>query len=143
MSEDIHIRWGWLKFMYIYTIVGAGGIGLGILVVPEFVKALLNWPVNEPVVFGIAGSVWLGFGVLSIFGLRAPLKFAPVLVLQLCYKSIWFIGNVLPLLITGRFPSYGITTAIIFASYIVGDVIAIPFSYLIARQPAQQVQLSH
>jgi molybdopterin-binding protein len=31
MSKDINVRWGWLKGMYIYTIVGAGGVGLGII----------------------------------------------------------------------------------------------------------------
>ena len=26
MSKDINVRWGWLKAMYIYTIVGAGDL---------------------------------------------------------------------------------------------------------------------
>ena len=28
MSNDPKVRWGWLKVMYIYTIVVAGGFGL-------------------------------------------------------------------------------------------------------------------
>jgi hypothetical protein len=76
----------------------------------------------------------LAFGLLSILGLRSPLKFVPVLLIQLCYKSIWFIGVVLPLLVTGHFPSYAIPTVIIFATYIVGDLIAIPFSYAFAKE---------
>ena len=35
MSKDINVRWGWLKIMYIWTIVGAGGFGLGIIVIPN------------------------------------------------------------------------------------------------------------
>ena len=31
MSKDISVRWSWLKGMYIYTIIGAGGFGLGII----------------------------------------------------------------------------------------------------------------
>ena len=27
MSKEPQIRWGWLKFMYVYTIVTAGGFG--------------------------------------------------------------------------------------------------------------------
>jgi len=137
MSQDINVRWGWLKFMYIYTIVGAGGFGLGMMVVPEVIKSMFGWPVEEPVALGIVGSVYMAFGISSIFGLRSPLKFVPILLLQLCYKSVWFIGVVLPLLVAGRFPSYAIFIAVIFATYIAGDLIAIPFSYIFVRQSGQ------
>ncbi len=137
MSEDINVRWGGLKFMYIYTIVGAGGFGLGMIVVPEVIESMFGWPVEEPIALGIVGSVYMAFGILSIFGLRSPLKFVPILLLQLCYKSVWFIGVVLPLVVTGRFPNYAIFIAVIFATYIVGDLIAIPFSYVFAKQSDQ------
>jgi hypothetical protein len=137
MPNDEKIRWNWLKGMYIYTIVGAGGFGLGILFLPEMIKAMFQWPVNEPIAFGIIGSVYAAFGLLSILGLRSPLKFAPLLLLQLCYKSIWFIGVLLPLLITAHFPAYGITMVIIFLTYIIGDLIAIPFAYVFAKGPDQ------
>jgi len=137
MSKDIKIRWGWLKGMYIYTIVGAGLFGLGMIVIPEVIKTMFTWPVKEPIAFGIVGSVYVAFGLSSILGLRSPLKFVPVLLMQLCYKSVWFIGVVLPLLITAHFPSYAIPTVIIFATYIIGDLIAIPFSYVFAKEPNQ------
>ena len=134
MNENSRVRWGWLKAMYIYTIVGAGGFGVGMIIMPEIVKATFKWPANEPISFGILGSVNAAFGLLSILGLRSPLKFAPVLLLQLCYKSIWFIGVVLPLLIAGHFPGYALPFVLIFASYIIGDLIAIPFHYVFARE---------
>jgi len=137
MSVDIHVRWGWLKFMYIYTIVGAGGFGLGILIVPEVIKSVLGWPLKEPIALGIIGSVYIAFGLLSILGLRSPLKFTPFLLMQLCYKSIWFIGVILPLLVARQFPNYAIFIALIFATYIIGDLIAIPFSYIFAKQSGQ------
>ena len=137
MSKDVKIRWGWLKGMYIYTIAGAGGFGLGIIFLPEMIKSMLGWPANEPVALGVVGSAYTAFGLLSLLGLRAPLKFAPVLLLQLCYKSIWFVGVLLPLVVNSRFPIYGITFAIIFASYIIGDLIAIPFSRVFAKEPDQ------
>ena len=134
MSKDSKIRWGWLKGMYIYTIL-VGLLGLGMIVMPKTVKAILGWPVEEPIAFGIIGSVYLTFGLLSIFGLRSPLKFVPVLLLQLCYKLIWFIGVLLPLLFTNKFPSFAIPMTIIFITYIIGDLIAIPFSYIFAKEP--------
>ena len=134
MSKDYRIRWGWLKGMYIYTIISVGLLGLGILVMPEKIKSLLGWPVEEPIVFGIVGSIYLSMGLLSIFGLRSPLKFVSVLLLQLFYKSIWFVGVLLPLIVTNKFPSFAIPMTIIFSTYIIGDLMAIPFSYIFAKE---------
>jgi hypothetical protein len=133
MPDDINIRWGWLKFMYWYTIVGAGGFGLAIVVVPEAIRSLFGWPPQDPIVYGVTGSVWLAFGLLSILGLKSPLKFVPVLLMQLCYKSVWFIGVVFPLLVSAQFPAYGILHVIVMASYIIGDLIAIPFDYIFSK----------
>lgn len=137
MSKDINVRWCWLKFMYIYTIVGAGGFGLGIIVIPNIMKSVFGWPSQDPIVFGVTGSVYLAFAILSILGLRSPLRFVPVLLLQLCYKVVWFIGVILPLLVIGEFPMYAVLLVIIFATYIIGDLIAIPFSYVFAKQSDQ------
>jgi hypothetical protein len=134
MSNDIKIRWGWLKLMYIYTIVGAGGFGLAIIVVPDLIRSLFSMPAGDPITFGISGSFYLACTLVAILGLRDPLKFVPILVIELCYKVLWFIGVVLPFLITGRFPSYAIPIAIIFATYIIGNLIAIPFSYVFTKQ---------
>ena len=134
MSKDIKVRMNWLRGMYSYTIVGAGLFGLGMLVMPELIKSMFAWPIEEPIAFGILGSVYVAFGILSILGLRDPLKFAPVLLLQLFYKSVWFIGVVAPLAVVGKFPVYAIGFVIIFATYIIGDIIAIPFSYLFRKQ---------
>ncbi|MDD5039359.1 MAG: hypothetical protein PHN78_08630 [Dehalococcoidales bacterium] len=137
MATNKKIRWGWIKGMYIYTIILAGFFGLGIIVIPETIKTSFTWPVEEPIAFGIVGSVYLAFGLLSILGLRSPLKFVPVLLLQLFYKSIWFIGVVLPLLFTAQFPSYAVPTVVIFATFIIGDLVAIPFSHVFAKESDQ------
>ena len=142
MSNDIKFRWGWLKFMYCYTIVGAGGFGLGMITIPDTMRSVFGWPSQDPIVFGVTGSVYLAFGILSIFGLRSPLKFVPVLLLQLCYKSIWFIGVILPMLVSGKFPTYGLLHVTIFATYVVGDLIAIPFSYIFSKQTDQMARIS-
>ena len=134
MHKASNIRWGWLTFMYWYTIVGAGGFGLGIITIPDTMRSVFGWPDQDPIVFGITGSVYVAFGILSVFGLRSPLKFVPVLLLQLCYKSIWFIGVIFPLVVSGNFPNHGVFSVVIFATYIAGDCFAIPFSYVFAKQ---------
>jgi len=139
MSEDINVRWGWLKVMYIYTIVLAGGYGLGMIVIPNVIISASGLPAQDPVTFGITGSIYLAFGLLSILGLRSPLKFVPILLLEICYKSIWFLGVALPLLVAGRFPTYAIMSVVVFATYIIGDAIAIPFSYVFAKETRKVV----
>lgn len=134
MSRDINVRWGWLKGMYIFTIIHAGGSGLGIILSPSTMRSIFGWPSQDPIVFGICGSVWVAFGLLSILGLRSPLKFSPVLLLQLSYKVVWFIGVLLPILIAGKFQVYVMAYVVFFAAYIIGDSIAIPFSYVFAKQ---------
>jgi hypothetical protein len=134
MSKDINVRWGWLKGMYIYTIVGAGGVGLGIIIMPDVMRSILCLPGQDPVVFGVTGSVYLSFALLSILGLRSPLKFVPILLLQLSYKLVWFIGVILPILVAAKLPTYAILYIVIYATYIIGDLIAIPFSYVFAKQ---------
>ena len=134
MDKDIDVRWKWLKGMYILTIIHAGGSGLGIILIPGFIRSLFGWPNQDPIVFGILGSVWVAFGLLSILGLRSPLKFSPVLLLQLTYKVVWFIGVILPILIAGEFPAYAMGYVFFFIVYIIGDLIAIPFPYVFAKQ---------
>jgi hypothetical protein len=127
-NNNIHI--GRLRFLYLYTILGAGGFGLGIIFMPEFIRSLLRMPVQDPVTFGITGGVYLAFGILSIFGLISPLKFVPVLLLQFLYKTIWLFGVILLLLLKGQLELYGIIITIIFLTYIIADLFSIPFGYL-------------
>ena len=136
MSKATAIRWGWLKFMYLYTVVGAGGFGLGMIFLPDTMISLFRWPRQEPVVFGINASVYVAFALVSVLGLRSPLKFVPVALLQLCDKSIWLVGVVVPLLVRGQLPMSSTLPIVMFSTYIVGDLIAIPFSYVFAKDPA-------
>jgi hypothetical protein len=85
----------------------------------------------------VTGSVYLSSALLSILGLRSPLKFVPVLLLQLTYKTIWFVGVIIPILIAGKLPTYAILLAVIWATYIIGDVIAIPFGYVFRKEAKQ------
>jgi hypothetical protein len=133
VRTDGGVRLGWLRGMYIYTLVLAGGLGVGMLAAPRALAAALGLPSLEPIVFGIAGSVYVAFGIVSVFGLRAPVTFAPVLVMQLAYKSAWLAGVALPLVLRGQFPAYGVSFVVIFVTYIVGDLIAIPFPRILGR----------
>ncbi len=134
MSDGGKVRFGWLRLMYVWTILGAGGFGLMALFAPSLLESLMGFPAQDPFLRGVIGSVYVAFGILSILGLRSPLKFVPVLFLQLCYKVIWFIVVLLPRLVGGQLPAHAMALALVFATYIVGDLIAIPFGRLFTRE---------
>ena len=134
VSNEFNVRWGWLKIMYIYTIVGAGGFGLGMILIPGTMQSLFGLPDQDPIILGVMASLYVAFALLSIHGLKSPLKFSPVLMMQLIYKVVWFVGILLPMVIKGTFPNYGILFVVIFVSYIIGDLIAIPFGYIFAKE---------
>ena len=135
-TTNAKVRWGWLKFMYIYTIIGAGGLGLGIVFVPRFVQSVFKFPSQDPVVFGLLGSTYIALGIVSILALRAPLQFTPVLLMQLCLKVIWIMTVVVSLFRLGSLPVHAVLLLLIFVTYVVGDFIAIPFSYLFRKEAA-------
>lgn len=118
MSANINVRWSWLKLMYWYTILGAGGYGLLIIVAPAFVQSttqcLMPFPAQDPLIFGYMGSAMAAFAFLSILALRAPLRFVPVLMLQLVYKIIWMLGVYIPLVMSGNNSLYATLLAAIF-----------------------------
>jgi hypothetical protein len=134
MSTDVSVRWGWLKAMYIYTLFGAGGFGLGMLFFPVTIQSVLRFPPQDPVVRGLYGSFLLASGLLAIPALLSPLKFAPLLLIQLVYKPIWLAAVVIPLFLRGQFPFYVVFISAVFLSYIIGDLIAIPFGYLFSKK---------
>ena len=132
-NEKIKVHPNWLRFMYAYTIVVGGVFGLAFLIMPSTASSLLGFPEEEPIMAGLASSVGVAFAILSIAGLRSPLKFSPVLLLQLTYKVIWFIAVIIPKLAVGQLPSYAIMSSVLYASFVIGDLIAIPFRHLLAK----------
>lgn len=134
MAEDVTPRYAWMKIMYVSTILIAGGFGIAILFVPDVVGNLFGWPNQDPIVLGVAGSVYFSFACLSVLGLKSPLKFSPVLLLQLIYKVAWFACVIIPLLVRGELPNYAMLYIVIFILFIAGDLMAIPFSYLLGKK---------
>jgi hypothetical protein len=133
LSDQMGKKIRLLKAMYVLTILVAGGFGAMILVAPNQAMSAMGFPEPEPIMVGISASVFLAFGLLSILGFMAPLKFSPVLLLQLVYKSVWFIAVILPLVISNKLPDYAWLTMGIFGAIIIGDLIALPFRYLLDR----------
>lgn len=133
------VRYGWLKTMYGANLLISGPIGAGALLAPEAFRTLMGIPPQPPIHFGIAsGAVPLAFGLAGAWGLRAPLKASPVLLLQVCYKLLFLTAVALPLALSGRFPAHAAPIVAIFVFFVVGNVIALPFPYLLGEETLPQ-----
>jgi hypothetical protein len=133
MAGQYKVRWRWLRVMYVYTAVVAGCFGLASVLTPAQVQSVFNMPAQDPVVFGLNGSIFLSLGLAAVAGLRAPLKYCPILLVELAYKLIWLLGVVLPLALKGEFPMSAVVQVVIFVTFVIGDLVAIPFGYVFAR----------
>lgn len=122
----------WLKIMYSLTIVIAGVVGAMLLISPSSTQMIFNSDCPQ-ILSGLIGSIYLAFALISAFGLRDPIKFAPLLLMQLIYKSIWLCFIALPLLIENKISSEIVPLMVVFLVVIIGDAIATPFR-LIFRQ---------
>lgn len=139
MSTKINVRLKWVKLMYGYTILGAGGLGLLITFIPNYLQSIVNLIIpplasQDPQMSGWVGSVLIAFGSLSILALRSPVRFLPVLMLQLVYKTVWIFCVYIPIVVSGNNTIVTTILAVVFLTYIIGDLIAIPFSYLLSKE---------
>lgn len=76
-----------LRALYAILAAGQGSVQL-----PLFFHHA-PWTLNS----GVAHSFLLALALLSIAGIRYPLKMLPLLVYELLWKSIWLVGIALPL----------------------------------------------
>ncbi|CCK81414.1 MULTISPECIES: hypothetical protein [Desulfobacula] len=134
-----NVRWNWLKAMYIYSAVIASAFGLGILLAPDMMISIFKLPPQEPVMFGITGGADLSVGICCILALvlKTPLKFSPVLFFQMTYKLLWSIFVILPILFRGELQGYGWFFFLSYLTFIIGDIIAIPFAYIFSSNEAE------
>jgi hypothetical protein len=121
-----------LKALYLYTVIGAGMTGLWALFAPQSFVAAFAIQGADPYLLGMVGAVDAGFAAVALVGLRAPDRFAPVFLLQLVYKSLWLIVVFAPRAVHGA-PGPAWLVAAVFASYVVLDLIALPFASLLVR----------
>ncbi len=107
-----------MRFVYLLNFVL-----LGSDVWPELVRHQGAW---DPLK-GVAYSFWAALSLLSVLGLRYPLKMLPLLLLQLSYKAVWLIAVAIPMWSVVR--STDLTRAMVIG--VVVDVIGIPWAYVL------------
>ncbi len=136
--ERKDIPFGWIRLLYVCTALMGISTGLIILLAPpRFARNIIGVPFTLPpqdrVIFGLVGSFWLAIGIMALLGLRAPLRFLPIFLIQLVYKTSWFLCVFAPLVLAGDFPIHGWATVVVNAVWMAMDLKAIPFAYLLSR----------
>ena len=119
-----------LKLLYLANVAVASTVGLASLLFPAgaargvFSRA---YPPSETM--RLVGCFWLAIAFLSLMGLWRPLPFAPVLLLQLCYKSTWLVAVALPAF--QRKEPFPRTMALFFGAWVLVLPLLIPWQRLL------------
>lgn len=79
---------------------------------------------------GVAVSLYAALSLLCVFGIRFPLKFTPLLLIQLIYKSAWLVGMYLPARSSGVLNDDLDAWFWVMAPGIVIDILVIPWKYV-------------
>lgn len=86
-----------LKLIYIANIIVAGWISITSIFNPKHSAVSVFQNAYQPTeVIRLVGCLWLAIAILSILGLRQPLIFSPILLVQLIYKGTWLLVVALP-----------------------------------------------
>ena len=122
-----------MQLLYVILIFAVGAVGIVLLVAPSAALSFMGFPAQEPMLSGVVYSMWLALAILSIGGLRSPLKYAPVLLMALTYKSVWLLAVILPNMISGTLPSFIIPTAIEWVLIVAVVAFVIPWKYMFTK----------
>lgn len=121
----------WMRVMYVIAMVGAGAVGLTMLLAPRLASQYVFVGATQVDNYlRILAALWLALGAASVIGLFQPIKFSVVFLLQLMYKSVWLLVVAVPAILGGDRESGLLFLTILFALWIVGLLFAVPFQYL-------------
>ena len=88
MSPISTLRLTLLRAMYLFM-----SVGLFITIWPAILVPTERLANANSVVFALLGSL----GLISLLGLRYPLKMLPVLMFELLWKAVWIVAYAVPL----------------------------------------------
>lgn len=129
----------WLRVLFAFDILGAGGCGLLVLAAPDLARRWLFAESFTPDASGnVLGCIWIALGLLSIAGLVRPVTFSPVLLVQFAYKLTWLLAIALPSAVAGgAVPS---VLALIFGGWVIAVGVTVPWRHLFvpASLPPEQ-----
>jgi hypothetical protein len=84
----------------------------------------------------LVGALWSAILASSLLGLFAPLRFAPVLLIQIIYKSLWLAVYAAPRLVARRSSEIPTGIALSFIAIVLVYPFLIPWGALLSREPS-------
>lgn len=109
-----------LRAMYLFVVVG-----LGIYLWPEVLDVNRHWSLME----GTESCMLAAFSLLCVLGLRYPLQMLPVLLWEICWKTLWLFLVPLPQWLAGHVDK-SLSASIFSVSLVVLVYAAIPWRYV-------------
>ncbi len=79
----------------------------------------------------VIGSFWIAIGIVSLLGIFRPVKFCPILVVQIIYKGLFLIVEVIPKLASKEPIPIGV--AAFFLAWVVLLPLVVPWKYLLSK----------
>ena len=101
-------------------------LGLGLVVWPSILNPAKSWEPAPGVIAAMLGALSL----LSLLGLRNPLRMLPILLWEICWKALWLTRVALPLWLGGRLDGEALETAIECAVVLL-VVAVVPWDYVL------------
>jgi len=114
-----------------------GAVGLAVSVWPVLLDHSTDWASTHGTVAGIMA----GLSVMSLLGLRYPLKMLPILVLELVWKSIYLVAVSLPAWLAGQLDANLLSNAKTCLGSVIVLLIILPWPYLFThyiKAPAER-----
>jgi hypothetical protein len=124
-----------LLLAYVFNIVILVPVGLmSLLGGPEGQRRLFQGKYPESAgIRTILGSLWTALLIGSVIGLFYPVSMSPLLLIQVIYKTLWWLVFVVPRLASGRSREVHWGSAGIFLFMLLAYPWVIPWSNIFAR----------
>ncbi len=120
-----------LQVIYALNILVAGFVGLTALFFPKFSATIVFENTIIPNYSQrIVGCLWTAIALGSVLGLLDPVKWSPILLIQLLYKGFWLIFVALPMLFQGKIADIPRGIACFFLVWVVALIFFLPYQYL-------------
>ncbi|GAB5520575.1 MAG: hypothetical protein RhofKO_28260 [Rhodothermales bacterium] len=120
-----------LRFIYAANIVVAGAVGISSLFTPErAVNSVFEGLASPDMPIRVVGALWTTIAILSALGLVWPVRFSPVLLLQLVYKGGWLLVVALPVVMQGSLKGLPMGITSFFLMWVLVLLFALPYRAL-------------
>jgi hypothetical protein len=120
-----------LQFMYLAAILGSGIAGAVVLFAPAVaMRYVFLSEVADDHVTRVLGAAWLGLGLISLVGIEDPIRYSPVLALQMVAMAAWLLFDGAPGFLAGRSDRAHKIYSAVFAVWVAALILTLPFDYL-------------